>query len=159
MTGLKHSWFSVPSTRKLKATCYTICILVAIISVVKAHNSHGISGEQAVADAEKLLYADNAQSCTADAHGPTGANSYNSIWFVGVLSSLVFAFVGVLPAFFIQSDADEEAFSKTGNFHLYVSLVDQSSFKIVSSELQVLQNASGLCRRKSALRSVPSLHS
>ena len=31
---------------------------------------------------------------------------------VGCLSSLVFCFIGILPAFFIRTDVDEEKFSK-----------------------------------------------
>lgn len=39
-------------------------------------------------------------------------SNYSSLVFVGLFSSLVFCFIGILPAFFIRTDADEEKFSK-----------------------------------------------
>ena len=36
----------------------------------------------------------------------------SSVLIVGVLSSLVFSFVGILPSFFIRTDIDVEKFSK-----------------------------------------------
>ncbi len=35
-----------------------------------------------------------------------------TLFVVGSLSSLVFCLIGILPAFFIRTDADEERFSK-----------------------------------------------
>jgi hypothetical protein len=40
----------------------------------------------------------------------------SSTLLVGLLSSLVFSFIGILPAFFIRTDKDEEIFSKFFNF-------------------------------------------
>ena len=42
----------------------------------------------------------------------TNQSKVSSVLIVGVLSSLVFSFVGILPSFFIRNDIDVEKFSK-----------------------------------------------
>jgi len=48
----------------------------------------------------------NRESCKSD------ESRISSTLLVGLLSSLVFCFIGILPAFFIRTDKDEEMFSK-----------------------------------------------
>jgi hypothetical protein len=40
------------------------------------------------------------------------SSKMSSVLIVGILSSCVFSFVGILPSFFIRSDIDVEKFSK-----------------------------------------------
>lgn len=40
-------------------------------------------------------------------------SDFTSLFVVGTFSSLVFCFIGILPAFFIRTDKDEEKFSKS----------------------------------------------
>jgi len=42
----------------------------------------------------------------------SSSSRMSSTLLVGLLSSLVFSFIGILPAFFIRTDKDEEMFSK-----------------------------------------------
>lgn len=61
-------------------------------------------------DLEKL-----DENLTVDKNGNKACENKSqtlSILVVGVLSSVVFSFIGILPAFFIRTDADEEKFSK-----------------------------------------------
>lgn len=48
---------------------------------------------------------DKQQTCSNE----TGLKS-SSIFIVGLASACIFCFVGVLPSFFIRTDADEERF-------------------------------------------------
>ena len=41
--------------------------------------------------------------------------SFSTILLVGLFSSLVFCFIGILPAFFIRTDEDEKKFSKSSS--------------------------------------------
>lgn len=47
--------------------------------------------------------------------------SYSSLFFVGLFSSLVFCFIGILPAFFIRTDADEQKFKNSLIFKLLLA--------------------------------------
>jgi hypothetical protein len=58
------------------------------------------------------------------------------ILVVGVLSSVVFSFIGILPAFFIRTDADEEKFSKFFLFVLKISYRLRIIKKIILFDLE-----------------------
>ncbi len=53
------------------------------------------------------VHTDTNESCSID----DSSLNLSSTLIVGCISSLVFCFIGILPAFFIKTDADEEKFS------------------------------------------------
>ena len=86
----------------LALACYLVKRVELVDAVVVAaeenvSTSHSKNGESVAATCD-------AQSNTI------------SILVVGLLSSVVFSFVGILPALFIRTDADEEKFSKFSFF-------------------------------------------
>ena len=70
------------------------------------------------AAAHSALVDDSNESQTNDsaAYLCSSSSRISSTLMVGVLSSLVFSFIGILPAFFIRTDKDEEMFSKYFSF-------------------------------------------
>lgn len=50
-------------------------------------------------------------------HQCSNSDYHQSILIVGVVSAFVFCFIGILPSFFIRTDADEKKF---GNFNKFI---------------------------------------
>ena len=75
--------------------------------------------------AAKMDYEDVCE-LNQSAASASGISSTNVILFVGTVSSLVFSFIGIFPAFFIHTDDQEKVFSKlTASWRFQSELLDR----------------------------------
>ena len=96
------SYFSLSSSlvmsgKNNKSLIFVSFLLLSVfIASIRSHgHSHGHHHHQ-------------HSSCLS----PKPEASLQSILLVGLVSSLVFGFVGILPSFFIHADTDEQKFGK-----------------------------------------------
>lgn len=91
---------NVAHFRRFNLQTSLILILLTLFVFVKANVEESTS-----ADDEDLKNSSANYECTTK-------SKISSTLLVGLLSSVVFSFIGILPSFFIRTDKDEEIFSK-----------------------------------------------
>ena len=69
-----------------------------------------VSSQKSITEMTAKMDYENV--CELNRSTVSGISSTNVILFVGTVSSLVFSFIGIFPAFFIHTDDQEKVFSK-----------------------------------------------